>query len=492
MTSRVAKVLVLVTVLVIGCTPKLPTAPHPASTAAPTKLTWTDCGNGFQCANVAVPLDYAHPNGEMIQIAINRKPASDPAHRIGSLLINPGGPGASGIEYVQEGANEFLELNRVFDLIGFDPRGVGQSSPVRCQSPQQEDQYNALDSVLDDPQEKQAAIDADRAAAAGCMRRSGHFLPYLDTPSVAKDMDRIRAALGEAKLNYLGFSYGSLIGENYAHLFPTHIRTMVLDGVLDPTVSANDMAYAQVVNLEANLQAWLANCRARKTGPSPCMYAQTGDPGAKLVTFLNNLDSTPMRVGNRLLTHGLALQAVIWPGLYYPIAWSELDRALTLAEQGNGSILLAFTDLLYERRQDGSYSNAIDANISNFCLDHPVPTDVAAYDALGPKFAAASPLFGPAYQYSNLQCAFWPIKPTGKVGPITSQGSPPILLAAGTHDPATPIEWARSVNQQLEGSVLLTRDGWGHVSYDESACVQSAEIAYLERLTMPAQGTVCS
>lgn len=492
MTGRVAGVLVLVTVVVVSCTPKLPTASHSTPSSVSSKLTWTDCGNGFQCANVSVPLDYAHPSGETIEIAINRKPATDPAHRIGSLLINPGGPGDSGIEFLQQAASEFQELNRVFDLVGFDPRGVAQSSPVRCQSPQQEDQYNALDSVLDDPQEKQAEIDAVKAIAAACMQRSGHILPFVDTPSVAKDMDRIRAALGDAKLTYLGFSYGSLIGENYAHLFPTHIRAMVLDGVLDPTVAPNDMAYAQVVNLEANLQAWLANCRARKTGPSPCMYAQTGDPGTKLVNFLNNLDSTPMRVGTRLLTHGLALQAVIWPGLYYPVAWSELDQALTLAEQGNGSVLLAFTDLLYERRPDGSYSNAIDANIANFCLDHPVSSDVAALDALGPKFAAASPLFGPSYQYSSLQCSVWPIKPTGKIGPITSQGSPPILLAAGTHDPATPIEWAKSVNEQLAGSVLLTRDGYGHVSYDESPCAQSAEVAYLEQLTLPAQGTVCN
>lgn len=491
-TGRVAKVLLLVTILIGGCTPKLPVGQHPSSPRPAATLAWTDCGNGFQCANVTVPLDYAHSDRGTIEIAINRKPATEHANRIGSLLINPGGPGDSGIEFLQQGASEFQELNRVFDLVGFDPRGVGQSSPVRCQSPQQEDEYNSLDTVLDDPQEKQAAIDAVKAIAAGCMQRSGRILPYLDTASVAKDMDVIRAALGDSKLTYLGFSYGSSIGENYAHLFPTHIRAMVLDGVLDPTVSADDMAYAQVVNLETNLQAWLTDCRARKSGPSPCLFAQNGDPGTKLVNFLNKLDSTPMRVGSRQLTHGLALQAVIWPGLYYRVAWPEMDQALTLADQGNGSLLLAFTDLLYDRRPDGSYGNAVDANISNFCLDHPVSTDLATYDALTAKFAAASPLFGPAYQYSSLQCSVWPVKPTGKIGPITSQGSPPILLAAGTHDPSTPIEWAKSVNQQLAGSILLTRDGWGHISYDESACAQSAEIAYLEQLTLPAQGTVCS
>ncbi|HVH62615.1 MAG TPA: alpha/beta hydrolase, partial [Candidatus Dormibacteraeota bacterium] len=477
---------------VMSCAPKNPIASHSPTPKAPAKLTWTDCGSGFQCANVTVPLDYANPDRGTIQIAINRKPATDQASRIGSLLINPGGPGDSGIQFLAQSTSEFQELNRVFDLVGFDPRGVGQSSPVRCQSPQQEDQFNSLDSVLDDPQEKQASIDAMKAIAAGCMQRSARILPYLDTPNVARDMDMIRAALGDTKLNYLGFSYGSFIGEHYAHIFPNHIRAMTLDGVLDPSVSANEMALAQVTNLEHNLQAWLADCRARKSGSSKCSYAQTGDPGTKLVSFLNRLDTTPMRVGSRLLTHGLALQGVIWPGLYYPIAWSELDQALTLAEQGNGGLLLAFTDLLYERRPDGSYSNAVDANLSNFCLDHPVPADVSAFDALAQQFASASPLFGPAYQYSNLQCSFWPVKPTGKIGPITSAGTPPILLVAGTDDPATPIDWARSVNQQLAGSVLLTRQGNGHISYDESSCAQAAEIGYLEHLTVPATGTVCS
>lgn len=492
MTSRVARVLVLVTVLIAGCTPGISLGRHATTPSPQSKLNWTDCGNGFQCANVTVPLDYSHPDRGTIEIAVNRKPATEPSHRIGSLLMNPGGPGASGIQFVQDSAGEFAELNRVYDLVGFDPRGVGQSDPVRCQSPQQEDQNNALDTVLDDPQEKQAVIDADKAIAAGCMQRSSRILPYIDTQSVARDLDAIRAALGDPKLSYLGFSYGTFIGEWYAHLFPTRVRAMVLDGVIDPTVSANDMAYAQVANLEMNLQAWIADCRSRKTGSNPCMYAQTGDPGTKLVDFLNGLDSNPMHVGNRLLTHGLALQGVIWPGLYYPITWSLLDQALTLAEQGQGSMILGFTDLLYERRPDGSYSNSEDAFVSIYCLDHPAPTDVASYDALTAKFAAASPLFGPSYQYSNLQCAYWPVKPVGKVGPLNAQGTPPILLVAGTHDPATPIEWAKSVNQQIAGSVLLTRDGYGHISYDESTCAQNAEVAYLEHLTMPAQGTVCT
>ena len=492
MTGRVAGLVVLVTIVAAACTPKSPLASHSPSPATPSKIAWADCGSGFQCGTVKVPLDYAHPDAGTIDIALNRKPATEPANRIGSLLMNPGGPGESGITFLQQSVSEFKELNRQFDLVGFDPRGVGQSAPVRCESPQEEDAYNALDPILDDPQEKQAAIDASKAFAAECMQRSATILPFVDTISVAKDLDLIRAALGDEKLTYLGFSYGTFIGENYAHLFPTRVRAIVLDGVVDPTVTANDMAYAQVQNVERNLEAWLNDCRARKTGTSKCLYAQTGDPGTKLNNFLQALDNTPMKVGNRQLTHGLGLTGVLWPGIYYQTAWGYLDQALTLAEQGNGSILLGFTDLLYDRHPDGSYGNLVDANWANFCLDHPVPTDVATYDALTPKFTAASPLYGGYYQYSNLQCAYWPVKPTGKIGPITADGAPPILVVGGTNDPATPIAWAQSVNRQLAGSVLLTRQGNGHVSYDESACAQAAEIAYLERLTLPAQGAVCS
>lgn len=494
MTGRVAHVLLIVTVLLGACRTSinLPAAQTPSPSSKVQAVAWTDCGGGFQCAKITVPLDYAHPDAGTIDIALNRKPATDPSHRIGSLLMNPGGPGDSGITFLQQGASEFTELNRVFDLVGFDPRGVGQSAPVRCQSPQEEDAYNALDPVLDDPQEKQAAIDADKALAAGCMQRSARVLPFVDTVSVARDLDRIRAALGDEKLTYLGFSYGTSIGEHYANLFPTHVRAIVLDSPLDPTVSPNDMAYAQVVNVQHNLEAWVADCRSRQTGANKCLYAQTGDPGTKLTNFLNGLDVTPMRVGSRLLTHGLGLTGVLWPGLYYASAWGDLDQALTLAEQGNGSLLLEFTDLLYDRHADGTYDNTVDANLAISCLDYPPSTDIASYDALGPKFAAASPLYGPVYQYSNLQCAFWPVKATGKPGPLTDQGAPPILIVAGTDDPATPIEWAKSVNQQLAGSVLLTRQGQGHISYDESACAKADEIGYLERLTLPAAGAVCT
>ncbi len=462
----------------------------PSPTPTPTRLTWTDCGGGFQCTTVQVPLDYAHPDSGSIGIAVSRKPATDPAHRIGSVLTNPGGPGASGIEFLRGEASAMTNLNTRFDLVGFDPRGVGQSAPVRCLDGPQEDVFNALDPVLDDPQEKQAGIDEDKNFTAGCKQLSGQVLPFVDTVSAARDMDVIRAALGDQKLTYLGFSYGTFLGENYAHLFPTRIRALALDGVIDPTLSPNDLLYAQMVSFQQNLQAFLGDCRARKTSSSPCAFAQTGDPGTKLTDMMQRLDVTPLPVGNRQLTRGLALTGVLVT-LYDQSTWSYLDQALTLVDRSNGTLLLRFADLYNGRNSDGTYTNEIEANVAVNCVDRPVPTDIPAYDALGPKFASASPLFGPAFQYSNLTCAYWPAKATGSVGPLTADGAPPILLVGGTGDPATPYAWAQAVNTQLAGSVLLTREGNGHVSYTKSSCAKQLIDAYLIDLTLPPAGTVC-
>ena len=464
--------------------------PSPAI-ATPGSVAWTDCGGGFQCGSVTVPLDYAHPIAGTIDIALNRYPATDRANRIGSLLINPGGPGVSGVDWVRDSAFAFASLNRRFDLIGFDPRGVGKSSPVRCLDAPAQDAFNALDSVLDDPAEKQAAIQADQDYAAACAQRSANVLPFVDTASAARDMDLIRAALGDAKLSYLGFSYGTYLGQMYAHLFPTRVRALSLDAVVDPAISFNDLILAQMVGFEQNLRAFLADCTARKTASPPCAWAQSGDPYAKLIALMQRLDTIPMPVGNRLLTRGLAMTGVLWRAYYQP-TWPILERELAQIDRGNGALMLASADDYNGRNADGTYTNELDANNAINCLDHPAPTDIAAYDRLAQDFAQASPFFGPAFLYSNLPCAYWKVKPTGHPGPLTAYGAPPILLVGGTNDPATPYAWAKSVHQQIAGSILLTRIGNGHVSYFASACIQQAENAYLFDLTLPVDGATCS
>ena len=488
MTSRGALVLVIVTLVAASCSPV--SNPIAKSTTPPSgRPTWADCGGGFQCASVQVPLDYANPGAGTIAIAFNRKPATDQAHRIGSVLINPGGPGASGMQFVKDDVSALKVLNSRFDLVGFDPRGVGQSSPVQCLDGPQKDAFIALDPVLDDPQEKQASIQASKDFAAGCELHSGKILPFLDTPSAARDIDAIRAALGDAKLTYMGFSYGTFLGQTYAHLFPNHVRALVLDGVVDPALSANDILTAEVVGFQHNLDAFLADCNARRSAANPCGYAQSGDPATKLNALARRLDSAPIPAGNRSLTLGLASSGII-AGLYYQELWPLLDAGLTAADRGNGTALAGIADFLNERNPDGTYTNLIDALQAVDCLDRPVPTDIAYYDSLGPIFSRISPLLGPWLQYSNLGCAYWPVKPTGQAGPVTADGAPPILVVGGTNDPVTPYAWAQSVQGQLAGSVLLTRQGNGHTSSNDP-CSVAAEDAYLINLTLPAAGTVC-
>ena len=493
MVRRTAALAVILAVFATACSRNSPTSSFPSPTPITTgSVVWTDCGAGFQCGTVQVPLDYSHPEAGTIGIALVRAPATDQANRIGSLLINPGGPGFSGIDWVRGSAPYLPDLNKRLDLVGFDPRGVGQSAPVRCLDGPQEDAFNALDPVLDDPQEKQVAIQANKDFAAGCMQLSAKVLPFVDTVSAAKDMDVIRAALGDAKLTYLGFSYGTFLGETYAHLFPTHIRALALDAVVDPSLSPNDDLLAYVTGFEANLQAFLADCLARRSSSSsPCEYAQSGDPGQKLIALMQRLDTNPLPVGSRLLTRGLAITGLQWR-VFYQSTWPDLESALAQVDRGDGSGLLASADDLLGRNADGTYLNRDDANWAITCLDKPVPTDISAYDQLGPAFAKASPIFGPAFQYANFTCANWPVKATGHAGPLTADGAPPILLVGGTNDPATPYSGALAVHQQLASSVLLTREGNGHGSYGDSVCATIAEDAYLINLTVPAPGTICT
>lgn len=479
----------LVTFLVASCTQTNPIATHsPSPSPSAGKIAWTDCGGGFQCGDLQVPLDYSRPQTRMITLALIRKTATDSGHRIGSLLLNPGGPGEPGIELLRDDVKSFGNLNTRFDLVSFDPRGVGQSTPVTCVDGPTEDAYLAEDAVLDDPKEKSDFIQTAKNFAAACQSKSGDLLPYMDSASVAQDMNQIRIAVGDDKLSYLGFSYGTNYGQWYAHLFPDRVRALSLDGVVDPTVQANDAQYGQIVGFEQNLQAFYADCRSR----SNCLYKRTGDPQTKLMALVNRLDETPMKVGGRDMTRSLALTGVL-ATLYSREFWQYLDLALYQVDNGDGRLLLSFADQYNRRHSDGTYDNLFNgAYDSQWCLDRPVPSDVAAYDRLAAKFIAASALFGAYSVYSNLQCAYWPAKPTYHQTPLTAPGAPPILLIGGTNDPATPYSEAQAVNRVLTGSVLLTRSGEGHTSYDTSTCSHSYEDAYLLNLTLPPPGTVCS
>ena len=478
----------LVVLVISACRLPTPSATHSPSPTTHVELAWTDCTGGFQCATLHVPLDYSRLEGRQISLALIRKPVTDPSRRIGSLLMNPGGPGGSGVRFLRGFISYLKNLNARFDVVSWDPRGVGASTAVTCLDGPQLDAFLALDSVLDDQLEAETFYKANQDFAIGCSHRSGDLLPFMDSGSTARDMESIRAALGDSKLTYLGFSYGTFIGQWYAHLFPTHVRAFALDGVVDSKVTGRSEALTQLGGFEKNLEAYLADCKTRIT----CTLARAGDPREKLVAMMDSLDKAPLPVGNRQLTRSLAMMAVL-ATMYNQLRWKGLDDALTTLVGGDGTKMLAIADAFNERSPDGTYGNLVNgAFAATACLENPpAPTEILSPDPVGASILKASPFFGPWEEWHGVYCAFWPELPR-TFPPLTVRGAPPILLVGASNDPATPYAWAKSVSEQIPRSVLLTRVGNGHTSYGFSDCISAAEDAYLTNLVVPPQGTTCT
>lgn len=450
-----------------------------------TPVSWAPCQNGLQCGTVAVPLDYFSADSPTIQIAVARHPAEDPAQRIGSLVINPGGPGGSGVDDLPTELRVLTAgLLQRFDIVSFDPRGVDRSSPVTCgESGGGADQGQIPDPAPTTAADRHTLLANDQAYAQQCEQASGGSLPFVGTVDVARDLDRIRMALGDAQLTYVGHSYGTLLGLTYAQMFPTHVRAMVLDGVIDPAVSAQQMVTDQAVGFENVLGQFFSWCRS-----SGCPWQEGADPLQSLLALNARLVSSPIPAGSgRQVGPGELFTAVL-SALYSPSGWARLATALSLAESGNGAQLVSMTDT-YETENG---PNAVDADNAVSCLDHPAPGAVDGYPQLASGAGAQAPFFGPALMWGLLQCAVWPTPPTRTVGPVTAQAAPPILLVSSSGDPATPHKWAQSVESELAHAALVTWQGVSHVAYFYSACVRSIDQAYLLDGTLPANGTVCS
>ncbi len=459
-----------------------------ASLPAPV-IRWSSCSPaGWECGKVAVPLDYADPGGPTVQIAVNRHKATRPAQRIGSLLVNPGGPGISGTQFATNNYSAWSGLTPYFDVVGFDPRGVGLSQPIKCLSDAQLDAFNAADAWPDDPGELQTLVDEAKLLASSCQAKNGALLAHVDTVTAARDLDQIRAGLGDPKITYFGYSYGTFLGITYAHLFPTHIRALVLDSVLDPSIDETTLTVVQAKGFERDLDDYLAAC---ETGKPACPFSGA-DPKAQLLALLERLDKSPLRVGARSLNSTLALTGILYTMYFSPSeSWPYLSQALDREEQGDGSLLLAFADAYLERDQNGHYSNSLEANYAINCLDHPVPADPSYFADRAQQLQQAAPVFGPFVAYSDLPCRYWPVPPTRQPEALDAPGAPPIVLVGQTGDPATPYEWAQAVHQQLSSSILITRTGDGHGGYDVSSCVRSLVDPYLIRLTVPPDGRNC-
>ena len=478
-----------------SASPTPPSSPSPAptgsgSTPPPPALVWHPCGSPFQCSSINVPLDWSQPtNGPTVKLAIIRLPASGAqSQRIGSLFVNPGGPGASAVDFVRTSVGTLLptEILRRFDIIGFDPRGIGSSQPLQCLNGPEMDAYLALDPAPSTPAEVNTVVAASKQFAAGCVKDAGKaFLAHMDTQDTARDMDYIRQALGDPKLTYVGYSYGTFLGAQYAKLFPTHVRALALDGAVDPATGALSFDAIQAVGFDKELGDYFANCG------NGCAFASGSTPAAAFNALEAKVTATPLRVGSRQLDLALFIDGVA-DGLYSPNLWPELTSALNEAVKGDGSGLLAMSDDLTERNPNGTYDAITSASPAVNCVDSTYPTDPAAYQAAAAAAAQQAPVFGAAIVWSSLICAYWPVPPVIHPAPVHAAGAPPILVIGTTGDPATPYQQAVNLASELRSGVLLTHVGLGHTSLaQDSACVNNAETTYLISLVPPANGSVC-
>ncbi|MGY0485824.1 alpha/beta hydrolase [Streptomyces sp. WG-D5] len=464
-------------------------------------LKWRDCGvPGFECATLKAPLDYDKPSAGDIDLAVSRKKATGPGKRLGSLLVNPGGPGGSAIGYLQSyaGIGYPEKVRARYDMVAVDPRGVARSEPVTCLDGKRMDAYTQTDVTPDDGGEQSDLTAAYQRFGAGCEskdRTSARVLPHVSTVESARDMDLVRAAVGDEKLNYVGASYGTFLGATYAGLYPERAGRLVLDGAMDPSLSARELNEQQTAGFDTAFRSFAKDCAKRSDCP-----LGTGDPdasGKRLKDFFTTLDRAPIATGDpqgRKLGEALATTGVI-AAMYDEGAWPQLREALTSAmKKKDGASLLALSDSYYERDPDGSYSNMMFANAAVNCLDQPPSfTSPAEVEKALPDFEKASPVFGEGLAWSSLNCGYWPVKPTGKPQRITADGAAPIVVVGTTRDPATPYRWARSLAAQLSSGRLLTYDGDGHTAYGRgSDCIDTAIDDYLLTGTPPTDGKRCS
>ncbi|WP_055492032.1 alpha/beta hydrolase [Streptomyces sp. TP-A0356] len=464
------------------------------------KLTWRSCGvPGFECATMKAPRDYAEPASGDVRLAVARKRATGQGKPLGSLLVNPGGPGGSAVGYLQQyaGIGYPAEVRARYDMVAVDPRGVARSEPVECLDGPQMDAYTQTDMTPDDQAETRRLEDAYRQFAEGCGRHSPDLLRHVSTAEAARDMDILRAVLGDRKLTYVGASYGTFLGATYAGLFPDRVGRMVLDGAMDPSLSPRRLSEDQTAGFETAFQSFAKDCVRQPD----CPLGGPGTPPAKvgdnLKAFFDKLDASPIPTGDadgRKLGEALATTGVI-AAMYDQASWPQLREALTSAMRDrDGAGLLVLSDSYYERGADGRYSNLMFANAAVNCLDLPPafsgPEDV---EKALPAFEKASPVFGRGLAWASLNCAYWPVRATGQPHRIEAKGAAPIVVVGTTRDPATPYSWARSLASQLSSARLLTYDGDGHTAYGRgSKCVDSTIDAYLLQGTPSAQGKRCS
>ncbi|MEO7148182.1 MAG: alpha/beta hydrolase [Terrimesophilobacter sp.] len=481
--------------------------PEPAKTSTPTGenvsaelqpfysqiLVWSKCEQTFQCATATAPMDWSNPSGKTIKLALIRKVAS--GTRLGSLLVNPGGPGGSGYDFIRDSLSYAVSsrLSASYDIVGFDPRGVNKSTAVSCySSPSEMDAY-----LFDIPKGKAGSdpwineIEKSNAEfGQACLKHTGELLGFVDTVSAARDLDLLRATLGDATLNYLGYSYGTFLGATYAELFPKKTGHLVLDGAIDPATSDFDVTATQAQGFESAARAYIADCLTGKD----CPFTGSVDSAMKRIrALLDRLDLSPLRASDgRQLGSAAMFNAIILP-LYSQSNWKYLNDLFADVMKGQADYAFQLADAYYGRNADGSYAdNSTEAFIAINCLDYISTSSRATLQKEAAELSTLAPTFGPQMAYGGTSCDQWPFRATRVRGPIAAAGSAPILVIGTTNDPATPYRWAKNLAGELENGHLVTYNGEGHTAYNKSnSCVNDAVDNFFIGGTVPATDPNC-
>ena len=458
------------------------------------KVSWSKCEESdfkdYQCAKVKVPLDYSATQKTDIELALARSRAS--GKRLGSLLINPGGPGGSGVDLLKNSEDMFSdEVFSSFDVVGFDPRGVSRSHPIECTTNAQKDESLAESVDLATAAGRERSVADMKEFAQDCKEKNGDLARYLDTVSVARDLDILRAVLGDKKLSYLGYSYGSFLGITYAQLFPKNVGRLVLDGILDGSYSYGEVSLAQAKGFEAAFANFASWC-AREGKDCPW---DTKEAGLKrLKQFFTAADASPIptKDSSRSLNGAIAFGAAVGM-LYYETLYPSLLEGLKAALKGDGAPLLKISDLFNQRGADGRFkNNALDAFIAINGADYPVQGSQKEWDRRGQRLVRDFPLMGSSMAYGEYALAAWPWVSSAKREKVKIAGAQPILLVGNTNDPATPYEMAQSVRRQIPNSRLLTWKSYSHTAYGlGSDCVQETVDKYLVGGVLPDSDVTC-
>ncbi len=447
----------------------------------PGPLDWHICADdqGTECATLQVPLDWSEPSGASIGLALARKPATGgPGRRIGSVVTNPGGPGGSGVAFISSSPFDAAVAER-FDQVSWDPRGVGDSNPVTCAATTAPEFLEA-DPDPDTPEE-QARLDAlAEQVSSDCARTDAKLLVHISTMDVARDLEAIRRALGDGPLNYVGFSYGTQIGQTYAEMFPQQIRTMVLDGVVDPSLSFTAFLMGQIDGFDAAFDRNVERCA--RAGRSVCGVADLAAAYDRLHERVERRRRLPTRSGATVGPAELAVAATYVA--YRNQGWQQLGPAIAAGLAGDGSLLRSLADSYHDLGGYGVYAGVV-------CSDSQPPSTPAAWNRFADAARKRSPRFGGTVANELLPCATWPVKAAATGPAITADGAPPILVIGNTGDPATPIANARAVAGRLRSGVLVTVDRDGHTAYGSNRCVTRIVDRYLTDGTVPAAGTAC-